>query len=357
MVFIYTTYFITRLGSDTIERKNQKFLVISFIAIYALCALRDYSVGRDIPGYMDTYEMAGYYPFMDNSWTHMEIGYVTFMQICSMLGLSSRLYLCLVYALMIYPIYLSIKRFSKDPLLSIVIFICYQFLIFDLSGIRQGLAVSICLMSLPYADIKNKKELLYFVAFLFLAIIIHRSSIIFAIVPILLKLKFNVVNTFISIIGLAVAPSLTSFFLSLNSESPYYFDDRLAMGGTLVFLFVILAFVLYPCIVNKKNCFKVSTGGCKSSLSLTQYSFLLIAGMFFTLAFNRTMLSRSTMYYTILMAFAIPYAIKQYSPSSQSIITIAFHVLMLMFFYLFCLLPKALDTVPYILGSDIPFLQ
>lgn len=357
LVFIYTTYFITRLGSDTAEGKNQKFLVISFIAIYALCALRDYSVGRDISGYIDTYEMAGYYPFMDNSWTHMEVGYVTFMQICSMLGLNSRLYLCVVYALMIYPIYLSIKRFSKDPLLSTVIFICFQFLTFDLSGIRQGLALSICLMSLPYADIRNKKDLFCFVVFLFLAFTIHKSSVIFAIVPILLKLKLNFVNTLMSIIGLVIAPGLTSFFLSLNSESKYLFDDRLVMGGMVVFLFAILFFVLYSCLLNKKNNLNDNISGCRYSFSLTQYSFLLIAGMFFTLAFNGTMLFRSTMSYIILMAFAIPSAIKQYSPGMQSIITLTLHVVMLMFFYLFCLLPKTLDTVPYVLGSDILFLQ
>mgnify|MGYP001211866545 FL=1 len=126
LVFIYLAYFVTRLGTGSIKRHNQRFLIISFLAIYALCALRDYSVGRDIPGYIETYEMAGNYPFMDTSWTHMELGYVSFMQVCSMIGLSSRIFLCLVYVIMLYPLYLTIKRYSQDYLLSVIIFVCFN---------------------------------------------------------------------------------------------------------------------------------------------------------------------------------------------------------------------------------------
>ena len=228
LVFIYLTYFITRSGTGTIERHNQKFLVISFLAIYALCALRDYSVGRDIPGYIETYEIAGNYPFMDASWTHMELGYIAFMQVCTMMGLSSRIFLCLIYAIMLYPLYLTIKRYSQDYLLSVIIFVCFQFLTFDLSGIRQGLAISICMMSLPYANLKSKKDALIFTAILLLAIFFHRSSVIFVIVPILLKLKINLLNISTSIFALAAAPNLTSFIMTLNNEkalSKYTFAD------------------------------------------------------------------------------------------------------------------------------------
>lgn len=353
LVFIYLTYFITRLGPGSIKRHNQKFLVLSFLAIYALCALRDYSVGRDIPGYIETYEMAGNYPFMDTSWTHMELGYVSFMQVCTMMGLNSRIFLCLVYILMLYPIYLTIKRYSEDYLLSIIIFVCFQFLTFDLSGIRQGLAISICLMSLPYAKMESKTDVLIFTAILLLAIFFHRSSVIFVFVPVLLKLKINLLNISISIFALAAAPSLTSFIMTLNSEkalSKYTFDDRLAMGGMLIFLFAILLFVAISC---KKEKVKIADSKYNKILELHQYLFLLIAGLFFTLAFNGTMLSRSTMCYTLFIAFAIPNAIKKYSLPTQIMLRIVFHITMLVFFYMFCLEPKSLDTVPYILGTDI----
>jgi hypothetical protein len=358
LVFIYLAYFVTRLGTGSIKRHNQRFLIISFLAIYALCALRDYSVGRDIPGYIETYEMAGNYPFMDTSWTHMELGYVSFMQVCSMIGLSSRIFLCLVYVIMLYPLYLTIKRYSQDYLLSVIIFVCFQFLSFDLSGIRQGLAISICLMSLPYANMKSKTDVLIFTTILLFAISLHRSSVIFGIVPILLKLRINFLSISASIFALAAAPSLTSFIMTLNSEkalSKYTFDDRLAMGGMLVFLFAILLFIA---ISYKKKKVKIADYNSKyKPFDLHQYLFLLIAGTFFTLAFNGTMLNRSTMCYTLFIAFAIPNAIKEYSLPTQTILGLLFHIIMLVFFYMFCLAPKSLDIVPYVLGTDIPFLQ
>lgn len=139
------------------------------------------------------------------------------------------------------------------------------------------------------------------------------------------------------------------------ADYKYTFDDRLAMGGMLVFLFAILLFIA---ISYKKKKVKIADYNSKyKPFDLHQYLFLLIAGTFFTLAFNGTMLNRSTMCYTLFIAFAIPNAIKEYSLPTQTILGLLFHIIMLVFFYMFCLAPKSLDIVPYVLGTDIPFLQ
>ena len=284
---IYTTYFLCRLSTPSIEKSNRAFLLISFISIYLLCILRDYSVGRDIPGYIETYENAGAYQLMDASWTHMEVGYVTFMQLCSLIGLTPRLFFCLVYFIMLYPIYKTIKKHSYEPLLSVIIFVCFQFLTFDLSGIRQGLAISICMLSLSYAGFKSKKDFALWILLIALAISFHSSSAIFLFVPIIIRLKFNLTNVLFSLLALLVAPRLTNFFLTFLSEnelSAYTFDDRLLMGGLLVFMFAILSFIMYTCYRNRKKLNYITLP--QDRFTLTQYLFLLIAGMFFTLSFN-----------------------------------------------------------------------
>lgn len=354
LFIIYIAYLLTKLGGLSLKEANNKFLAISFIVIYTFCALRDYSVGRDILGYIKTYERAGDFPFMDTTWTYMESGYVAFMQLCSSLGLSNRMYLCIVYALMILPIYRTIKTYSKDPLLSVIIFVCFQFLTFDLSGIRQGLAMSFCLISFEYAKLQNKKDFIYFSCLMLLSYLFHRSSLIFIFIPLVLRFKLNVKSIIIFIVAVLVAPILTKPLILLNSNnelSSYSFDDRLKMGGMLVFLFLILLFMIYSSIKNRRYILNNEN----IFYNIEQYTLILMVGIFFSLVFNGTMFGRATMYYTIFIIYAIPNAIKQYKTSSQTIFTMIFHLVMLVFFYLFCLTPQILDTVPYKLGTDLPF--
>lgn len=354
LLFIYFTYFILKISLRNVNKLNSCFLLLSFVAIYFFCTLRDYSVGRDIPGYMDTYNISGFYPLMDNSWTHMEVGYVTFMQLCSLAGFSTRTFFFIVYFLILFPIYYTFRKYSLNPLLSIIIFVCFQFLTFDLSGIRQGLAASICMMGLSFVGMKGIKNSVAFALLLALAVSVHRSSIIFALTPLVMRLHINKCTICVFLFMFAVAPSLTGFVMSVNAEeglSKYTYDDRLAMGGMIVFLFLILIFVFYTCIAKEYG----RRLSIDDTFSIKQYFFLLATGMFFTLAFNGTMLSRSTMCYCLIIAFAIPNAIKRHNRSLQMVLNVSFHLIFVSFFYLFCLLPKVLDTVPYKIGTDLPF--
>ena len=194
LLLVYVTYFITNNTYRTSEKASKRFLIVSFVIIYLVCALRDYSVGRDIPGYMETYELSSQYPLWDATWIYMESGYVAYMKICSLLGFSNRMFLFVTYFFMLFPIYYTIKKHSDNPLLSVIIFICFQFLTFDLSGIRQGLATSICLMGFTFALKEGKRNLIIFYLFAILAFLFHRSSIIFMLVPFIVRMKYNTKN-------------------------------------------------------------------------------------------------------------------------------------------------------------------
>ena len=97
LLLVYITYFITNNTYRTSEKASKRFLIVSFVIIYLVCALRDYSVGRDIPGYMETYELSSQYPLWDATWIYMESGYVAYMKICSLLGFSNRMFLFVIY--------------------------------------------------------------------------------------------------------------------------------------------------------------------------------------------------------------------------------------------------------------------
>lgn len=353
LIFIYFSYFLLHSSYNS-EKANARFLKGSFVAIFLLCALRDYTVGCDIPGYIESYELSSDYKLWDASWVYMESGYVAYMKLLSMTGLSSRMFLAITYLIMIAPVYYSIKRYSSDPLLSVIIFVCFQFFTFDLSGIRQGLATSICLCGLPWIISERKIDVVKFVPIVILAMLFHRSSVIFLMVPLLVKLKYNTKNIIIMLIGIAVAPFLTEYVMAINTEnhlSKYEMNENLKMFGTILFLSAIVIFMLFSC--KQKSRTTKAINEKTTSVSLEQYTMLLIMSLIVSLAFNGTMLSRSSMFYTIFMVFGIPNAISVHGESERKLYRTGFHFAMLAFYYLFCLEPKVLNIVPYELGHDL----
>lgn len=357
LILIYFVYFLTRNMGRNIDKSDNIFLFISFLAVFLFCALRDYTVGRDIPGYKDVYESSANYGWMDTTWIYMESGYIFLMKLCNSLGMSFRLFFCLIYAIMIYPVYKTIKHYSIDPLLSVIIFVCYQYLIFDMTGIRQGLAASICLLALPFAQRQKKKDWIIFVAIVIIATSIHKSSIVFCAVPFILNLKYNI-KTFIL---MTFAIILAQFFqgqalIILREEglTSLVFESSALMGWSLVFLVLLVLFLMFTANVLSKR--KLNTNDKDSAmLNLKQYTLLMIVSIIVTLLFNGSTLLRSTMFYTLFMICSIPNAISVYHRSIQPSLKIIFHVLMIYILYFLYLIPNNFDLVPYKIGADLPF--
>jgi hypothetical protein len=69
-----------------------------------------------------------------------------------------------------------LNYYSKDIFLSLLVYVSAIFLYFDLNGIRQGLAISIVLLSIPYILNKNIYKYLFLIL---MAIFCHTSAIIF----------------------------------------------------------------------------------------------------------------------------------------------------------------------------------
>ncbi len=153
------------------DRKSTFVLLVSGIALFAVYVLRDYSVGRDIPGYYEVYDNMSRELLFDASWTWMEWGYVLLMKLCSMLGLSFRSFLGVLYTFILVPLMIFLKRYSKNVTLSIIIFICFQFFVFSMSALRQTLAMSICMTAYMVANKNGFKSFLGYCALIILSLI------------------------------------------------------------------------------------------------------------------------------------------------------------------------------------------
>lgn len=234
-----------------------------------------------------------------------------------------------VFALFGFTFYLKYKIFDKystDLYLSFIIYIYTLFLIYDLNGIRQGMAMTIVLTSIP--AILNKRKYL-FIILITAACMCHTSAIVFFPFYWLSKIKVSHKNmlwiTFFCLIisviiqNLILNSSIFQYLLLMDSFSHYsaYLDnDALSKETPILSVAVfqrILVFVIF--IINYDK-LKVN----KEFKRLLINGYFLAIIIFVFLSFNSEYAARLSFYYKSLEIFIIPIIVSSQRKSSHKII-------------------------------------
>lgn len=115
--------------------------------------------------------------FAKNKWDwlsyRLDFGYSILNAVIKMFGGGTQTLFFIVAVLTQYLLYLNLKRYTHYVLFAYLIYYTFFFFIFDLSGIRQGLAMQIFLYGIKY--IKEKNFWKYFLV-IFLATSIHWTA-------------------------------------------------------------------------------------------------------------------------------------------------------------------------------------
>ena len=190
----------------------------------------------------------------------------------------------------------TIKRYSKDPLLTLFVFIAFRFSFFNMSGMRQSLALAATTFSYRYY-VKEKK--LYFILCVLLGFLFHRSAIIF-----LLLLFIGKVNllkrqwlVYMMAVGFVYASYLFSSIIGFDtlsdSEIAYvkYIAKDQGGGNYFSVVFMLIVFVLVSIFINNTK---------KPQKYVNDYNVMVLAllismaGLFVSLFF------RASMYFSFL---------------------------------------------------------
>lgn len=155
------------------------YIPIIFLLLY-IAGLRDINIGADTSNYRDIF---------NNSAESIEIGYRVVSEFMKYLGGSYNLFLFLFFASSFFLKLYAFKKVSLYPLLSICIYSSFWFLVYDMNGIRQGIALGFIALSY-YFLITNKNK--YFYLSLSGGILFHYSALIF--LPIIFFIKKKCTN-------------------------------------------------------------------------------------------------------------------------------------------------------------------
>lgn len=353
-IILLSFIFVIRLFSNLISDKQKSidfFLRAVFIYLYIFCVIRDFNVGIDIEGYMLMYEKTKLVHWDNWDYVYFENGYIALMKICNMIGLSARGFFYVVYFIILFPIYLFIKKYSPKPLLSVILYICYQFFVFDLTGLRQAIAMSIVLLAYMFLLRQRSKDLLRFIIVVLIAMTIHRSSIIALATCLIIRIPINFKTLTLFIAGMIACTALNQVgvaeVLALYDNTHYMYstDESQQLGLSLVLMILFTLCTMFATKVLSRN--KDASYVCSLE---SKMAVLLAASVCLMCLFNGSILLRSTMYLYIVFIISIPIFASCFDRISNTIITVTLCLLMITFFFLSDL--NSFNVVPYEIGKD-----
>ena len=206
MFYINTLTFllVSRFVINQFRRNNPEitdkiYLFLASVALMLLTGLRGSKVGADTRGYIRNFlEMDGFswkFALSEKS-GRFESGYKLWTKLVGAITDSEVVFLVCSAALFALFLGIYINKNSKNRFLSIILYYTVSGFSFQLSGIRQALAMAIVLVSF---DFIKERKFFRFLIIVFLASLFHKSA--FAVIPMyfIAHIKMNFKNFLIFI--------------------------------------------------------------------------------------------------------------------------------------------------------------
>ena len=341
----------TIMASNTKKRSNI-LLGIIFISLFLICVLRSSSVGRDISGYELAYKMTKDVSFSDFNYIYYENGYLLFMKICIALKMNFQCFLVVTYLIILFPIFIFIEKFSNDKIFSALIYICYIIFEFDLTGLRQAIAMSIALVAFVILIEKKKMYLFWYFLIILLAMTFHKSAIIcFAILPLMLikDIKWYSIIIFVAtIISLVLRNVLLPYIKQLFDKDSFNTNATLHIGANVIFMVIMAAYFLYVLNIGEKESgfnWEFYNGIFIENNKLLYKIFLI--GILLAIFFGNETTARSFMFFAQSLIILLPNTLFYLEKKSSIILRMLFVAFFVYFFVTNTLIANNFDIVPY----------
>ncbi|MBR4761470.1 MAG: EpsG family protein [Clostridia bacterium] len=351
------------------KKADMYALGISAIALFMLFALRAPSVGRDIAGYKEMYENLAKNTKYDSDTYWTEKGYemleIFFGRV---LKADWQVFLAVCNGISLFSYYYFIKKHSDDPIFSLIIYVLIGYIVFDLSAVRNMLAIAICLFVVPLFDKKGFwPAVIATLAIITIATQIHSSAYIFFLFYFFYKIPLNSITVFFFITipvfffgfrGQIIGWAISNFRKSAE-------DKGVSLGGNsllyvLILLFTVLVFLIYVWQENgsigessalqkskNKTAVSIDMFGKLDSSVLMPFRMVYI-GAVFTIFTGTNIFARMAQYGLIFTIILLPNIISKLEIKSRFFVKTAAIALLAVYFYLFKVRQNELDFLPYV---------
>lgn len=210
-----------------------------------------------------------------------------------------------------------IQKNSEDAPTSLLIYVCLGLMTFNMNGVRQACAMSICLFAYEYA---KKGKLIPFAILVLLAMQFHKTALCFVPVFVLPRLQDRKGDVVFFLFGLVFFLLSMDWFVTTFSDlvDKEYATDAIADGGGISVLLIYAVGLLLP--VFAKGFLKDKT------IRISYYAGFTAFACYLARYFSNQMLERVSYYYLYFLIILIPNTIKKMNKKEQQFVIGVFSV-------------------------------
>lgn len=240
----------------TNDKAKRMFLFWCGLAMFLLIALRSQYVGSaDSENYFNNWERLSNVSFGGieaiAEETNMEIGYLLYAWLFSHVFPNGQFVFVFSAFLFTIAVCRFIYKNSEDALLSFVMYICLGLFSFMIQGLRQAMAMSICLFSIEFC---KKRKFFPFVLLVLLASLFHQSAIVFLVVYFIYGFKLNIRTGIASVCVSIVLLLLSSKIATIgNLIFGREYDTEVESGGFVAVAIYVIVLAITIIFSGKKR--------------------------------------------------------------------------------------------------------
>lgn len=276
---VFTVFLGSLIKKQDYSKEKILYLIIVGIAIAVVMGLRaPIGVGsRDTEMYVRAFENMQYVDsfrdyanrnLLDNGWLFSESGFYFTMWIISRFTASAQIFIFLTSSFMIFCVCYFIYKNSQDVAFSVLAFLTLGSFTFLMNGMRQSIAMCICLLAYEFV---KKKKLVPFLLVILIAMLFHKTAFVFLVTYFFAYLKTikSIILYFAASVGFfAFVSRFISLYDDITGED--YSGSATFDSGGVTTLFIYFLSVIFAIFVFSKfkeqsdrNCFYASLTGAE----------------------------------------------------------------------------------------------
>lgn len=348
---IYIALFIFELLFGLAVIKKEKiyknvYLVISFMLLAGIAAIRTENVGVDTPQYYRAYLRISNLNWSELITERYEIGFTILCKGLSYITSNPQLLIAITAIFINFSVIRFIYKYSDDYVFSILLYILLNFYFSYINIMRQAIAIAILLWA--FDAMKNNKKIRYFLL-VALAMTFHSSAILglsyFILSKINYKAKYNKfvipILAIIFLFGQEIFSAITRISPRLEGYAGSEFDTENYFGA-------LIAFILTFCIWWFGNDILKRKHSDNFNKDLTLYNKIMIVNVITTLLTIRVgIFNRFTPYFSIFQIMWIPNVIKLINNNKQLYKLLLIIIFVIYWIVIMIFRPEWYGVVPY----------
>lgn len=307
------------------QHNYKNYLLIAGSVVALMMGLRTQYTGST-----DTYMYAGFYKgivnyrsfidyynltLSDVEFVFSETGFYLFMWLLSRVFSDPQILILVTSSFITYSACRFIYKNSNDVPTSMVAYVCLGLFTFNMNGMRQAMAMAICLFA--YEFVKQRK-LIPFLLTVFLAMQFHKTALCFFpiyLMPVIQTSKGNTFWYFVGMFAFVMAMDWIIETFNAFAGEDYLVSDQADGGGISVIMIYALAIILSLFMHRSLK---------DKNIRMQFYIVVLGLACYITRFFNNQVVERLSYYFFYFSVLLIPNIINELSEQERKIVKLGF---------------------------------